>query len=1034
MTLHLGAAVTHLGEARDPIGDLAIHRGDQPGMEAAVERKKRAVRVLGGENAAAKTGNVVHRKRLAVSGHKGSTTSSTTSSATMTVKSGFNTTITYSGSTTTATETISLPFSAPNSTSYTLSTSLSSFSAPYPTVTPSTSSVAGTQLSTSEGSGSLSTTLSTGPGSGSSAFPSGSPNGSPSEGSSTSSVGSGFPPSGPGSFSGSRPGSPAAGTQASTSSSSVPAASLPSAHSESSIATTESSTSSSAGIPTASHPGTYSASAGLATTSVASISSTSSVKGGPGGSAPGSSSSSAGASTTTSKTSIGSGSGVSSASSSAETLLSSTSSSTVSSSTHSSKDSSSIPTTTLSIPSGGAPGFPPSPSSYASVPPYSYSNSSTARGSSITKRPSGVGSTSVPSTSSAITAPVTSTTSVSLPSSLPITNSPSVTLNTSGLPSISTSISVSANLTISAMLPNVTSPINTSLPTNTSTSTACTTKPTPSCIPCEGAPDPSAPWCGYDINTDYYKYVPKTCKTVEYDLVVTESTASPDGIERYALLINGQFPGPLIEANWGDTIVVHLTNNIPADLNNGTSLHFHGIRQNYTNEMDGVPAITQCPLAPGESMTYTFEATQYGTSWYHSHFQIQAWEGVFGPMIIHGPKSADYDIDVGPIILQDWSHQTVDEMYDGAQDGVTGGPRVLDTGLINGKNVWGADNATNQTGSRFELDFVPRKKHLLHIVNTAIQSTFKFYIDGHKFQVISSDFVPIKPYYTNVLNINIGQRYEIIVEADQPVGDYWMRSDNMDVCAVLTQATNIKGMVHYLGGPMAKPTSTAYNYTKDCVDEPAASLVPVVPYTVGAEDQEYDETVVVSAANSLNLYRWYLTGTDNPPNGTTFQSEWSDPTLFEVYHNNSIPPYSGGLALKVPKLQEWVYFVIESPIPLAHPIHLHGHDFFVLGSGNGTYDSGSSTALNLNNPPRRDVALLPAAGYLVLAFQSDNPGIWLMHCHIGWHTSMGFAMQIIEAQDLIKPTVTDSCLLDDTCKSWRKYATGNDIKVTDSGV
>lgn len=54
-------------------------------------------------------------------------------------------------------------------------------------------------------------------------------------------------------------------------------------------------------------------------------------------------------------------------------------------------------------------------------------------------------------------------------------------------------------------------------------------------------------------------------------------------------------------------------------------MHFHGIRQNLTNGDDGVASITQCPTAPGESMTYTWKATQYGTSWYHSHFALQAW-------------------------------------------------------------------------------------------------------------------------------------------------------------------------------------------------------------------------------------------------------------------------------------------------------------------------------------------------------------------------------------------------------------------------
>lgn len=69
-------------------------------------------------------------------------------------------------------------------------------------------------------------------------------------------------------------------------------------------------------------------------------------------------------------------------------------------------------------------------------------------------------------------------------------------------------------------------------------------------------------------------------------------------------------------------IVVHVRNLLE---DNGTSIHFHGIRQNYTNDMDGVASVTQCPTPPGDSMTYTFKATQYGSSWYHSHFQLQAW-------------------------------------------------------------------------------------------------------------------------------------------------------------------------------------------------------------------------------------------------------------------------------------------------------------------------------------------------------------------------------------------------------------------------
>ena len=65
---------------------------------------------------------------------------------------------------------------------------------------------------------------------------------------------------------------------------------------------------------------------------------------------------------------------------------------------------------------------------------------------------------------------------------------------------------------------------------------------------------------------------------------------------------------------------------------NGTSMHWHGIRQLHTNAMDGTNGLTECPIAPGQSSTYTFQATQFGTSWYHSHHLSQYGDGLLGPM------------------------------------------------------------------------------------------------------------------------------------------------------------------------------------------------------------------------------------------------------------------------------------------------------------------------------------------------------------------------------------------------------------------
>lgn len=77
-------------------------------------------------------------------------------------------------------------------------------------------------------------------------------------------------------------------------------------------------------------------------------------------------------------------------------------------------------------------------------------------------------------------------------------------------------------------------------------------------------------------------------------------------------------------------MIVHVTNNVP---DNGTTIHWHGVRQLNTVGQDGVPGVTQCPIAPNEELTYSFQVTQYGSTWYHSHFSLQYAEGLFGGLV-----------------------------------------------------------------------------------------------------------------------------------------------------------------------------------------------------------------------------------------------------------------------------------------------------------------------------------------------------------------------------------------------------------------
>jgi len=158
------------------------------------------------------------------------------------------------------------------------------------------------------------------------------------------------------------------------------------------------------------------------------------------------------------------------------------------------------------------------------------------------------------------------------------------------------------------------------------------------------------------------------------------------------------------------------------------------------------------PIAPNCSFTYTFRASSYGNTWYHSHFSLQYPDGVVGSILINGPTSANWDIDLGPVALTDWFHIPASLLFFTEQ--LPGPPINGDTGLINGKNMF------NGSGEYSTFTFTPGKKHRLRLVNTSTNTHFKFWIDEHVITVMSADFIPVQPYNTTVLNIAIGTIFQ----------------------------------------------------------------------------------------------------------------------------------------------------------------------------------------------------------------------------------------------------------------------------------
>ncbi|EXK24358.1 hypothetical protein FOQG_10365 [Fusarium oxysporum f. sp. raphani 54005] len=142
---------------------------------------------------------------------------------------------------------------------------------------------------------------------------------------------------------------------------------------------------------------------------------------------------------------------------------------------------------------------------------------------------------------------------------------------------------------------------------------------------------------------------------------------------------------------------------------------------------------------------------------------------------------------------------------------------------------------------------------------------------------------------------------------------------------------------------------------------------------------------------------------------------WGILTLLQAYEDQGpwSSPYN---IIELDEGNKRAYMLVHSPFPVNHSVHLHGHDFFVLAQGDGVYIPGI-TEVNLINPPRRETAMLPAAGYLLLALETDNAGISLMHYHLGCHTTGGLDLQFVERKREI-PKLVGYNLLNETCAKW----------------
>ncbi|XP_077236894.1 laccase-17-like isoform X1 [Tasmannia lanceolata] len=493
------------------------------------------------------------------------------------------------------------------------------------------------------------------------------------------------------------------------------------------------------------------------------------------------------------------------------------------------------------------------------------------------------------------------------------------------------------------------------------------------------------------------------------------------------LTVNGQFPGPRIVTREGDRVVVRVNNHV----DNNVSLHWSGWA-------DGPSYVTQCPIQRGQSYVYNFTIVgQIGTLWWHAHISwLRA--TLHGPILILPKRHVPYPFpkpykDV-PVMFGEWFNANTEAIIKQAlQTGAA--PNVSDAYTINGLPGPLYNCSAKDT---FKLSVKPGKTYLLRLINAALNDELFFTIPDHTLTVVDVDAVYVKPFDTDTLLITPGQTYNVLLKTkpNYPNATFLMAArpyvtgvatfDNSTTTGILEYQRPNSSKVHIKDLPLFKPTlpplndtSFAINFTTKLRSLANAQFPANVPQTI---DKRFFFTVGIGTlpcpknqtcqgpngtkfAGSINnvsfilpstaLLQAHYFGQSNGVYTTDFPSNPPIPFNYTGAPPNNTLVISGTKVVVLP-FNTNVELVMQGTSIFggeSHPLHLHGHNFYLVGQGIGNFDPYKDPSnFNLVDPIERNTAGVPSGGWVAIRFQANNPGVWFMHCHLEIHTSWGLKM------------------------------------------
>jgi FtsP/CotA-like multicopper oxidase with cupredoxin domain len=429
---------------------------------------------------------------------------------------------------------------------------------------------------------------------------------------------------------------------------------------------------------------------------------------------------------------------------------------------------------------------------------------------------------------------------------------------------------------------------------------------------------------------------PAGAEPVERRLVAAAARANIAGAQYPDTAVwayGGTVPGPEIRVRQGARLRVEIENRLPQ----ATTIHWHGVR--VPNAMDGVPRLTQAPIEPGTRFVYEFDAVDAGTFWYHPHERSleQVARGLYGALIVEErePSAGARDVAWG---LGAWRLQPDAQLrgdfgsfFDSTHNG-----RVGNTVTINGRVP---DAFAVRSGERIRL----------RLINTANARIFGLDFQGHKPVIVALDGQPAEPHAPEGGRVVLGpgMRADVILDCGGKPGERFRVVDDF-----------YRSMAYRL-------VDLAYGQAPPLRDAPPQTTIKLPPNPLAEPDLknatrhriEFSGGMMGGMGMMMNMGQ---DGMAWAVNGVVGRAHALDPLM----------TLERGKSYVLDMLNETAWH---------HPIHLHGHSFRVVAR------DGDPTKLR----EWQDTVLMKPRERVEIAFVADNPGKWMIHCHVLEHAAAG---------------------------------------------